>query len=122
MPVKLDVMARISDTTGALMAGNYADKKCRIGVILGIKLILTFNAQLAFFFHNIVILADRFFLEVQISLLMCILGTGSNAAFVERIENYNKFEGKDPDTKQVCNQNLKKRVDQSLFLPCSTHW
>lgn len=48
MPVKLDVMARISDTTGALMAGNYADKKCRIGVILGIKLILTFNAQLAF--------------------------------------------------------------------------
>lgn len=37
MPVKLDVMARISDTTGALMAGNYADKKCRIGVILGIK-------------------------------------------------------------------------------------
>lgn len=61
MPVKLDVMARISDTTGALMAGNYADKKCRIGVILGIKLILTFNAQLTFFFHNIVILADRFF-------------------------------------------------------------
>lgn len=46
---------------------------------------------------------------------MCILGTGSNAAFVERIENYNKFEGKDPDTKQVCNQNFKKRVDQSLF-------
>ena len=34
MPVKLDVMARISDTTGALMAGNHADKKCRIGVIL----------------------------------------------------------------------------------------
>lgn len=62
MPVKLDVMARISDTTGALMAGNYADKKCRIGVILG---------------------------------------TGSNAAFVERIENYNKFEDKDPDTKQI---------------------
>lgn len=61
MPVKLDVMARISDTTGALMAGNYADKKCRIGVILGIELLLTFNAQLAFFFHNIVILADRFF-------------------------------------------------------------
>nr|XP_022287076.1 hexokinase-1-like [Crassostrea virginica] len=62
MPVKLDVMARISDTTGALMAGNYADKKCRIGVILG---------------------------------------TGSNAAFVERIENYNKFDGKDPETKQI---------------------
>ncbi|XP_048747104.2 hexokinase-1-like [Ostrea edulis] len=62
MPVELDVMARISDTTGALMAGNYVDKNCRIGVILG---------------------------------------TGSNACFVERLENYNKFESSDPNTKQI---------------------
>lgn len=62
MPVELDVMARISDTTGALMAGNYVDKNCRIGVILG---------------------------------------TGSNACFVEHLENYNKFKSTDPDTKQI---------------------
>lgn len=28
-------MARISDTTGTLMAGSYYDKKCAIGLILG---------------------------------------------------------------------------------------
>jgi len=32
----VNVMARISDTTGTLMAGSYLDKKCAIGLILGI--------------------------------------------------------------------------------------
>ena len=31
----LDIIGRISDTTGTLLAGNYADHNCRIGLILG---------------------------------------------------------------------------------------
>ena len=98
MPVKLDVMARISDTTGALMAGNYADKKCRIGVILGKEtpdwniVSGNFLNQHALRFPNI------------LNIWKLHVGTGSNAAFVERIENYNKFDGKDPETKQVCTE------------------
>jgi hypothetical protein len=36
LSVAVNVMARISDTTGTLMAGSYLDKKCAIGLILGI--------------------------------------------------------------------------------------
>ena len=35
LPVPVEVVARISDTTGTLLAGNLADKNCRIGLILG---------------------------------------------------------------------------------------
>lgn len=60
LPVPLEIVGRISDTTGTLLAGNYADHNCRIGLILG---------------------------------------TGSNAAFVEYIENIEKWEScyKDDD-------------------------
>ncbi|KAK3096666.1 hypothetical protein FSP39_002233, partial [Pinctada imbricata] len=53
LSVPVDVIARISDTTGTLMAGNYLDHNCRIGLILG---------------------------------------SGSNACFVEKVEKYNKLE------------------------------
>ncbi|KAL3882227.1 hypothetical protein ACJMK2_028591 [Sinanodonta woodiana] len=53
LPVPVDVVARISDTTGTLLAGNYLDKNCRIGLILG---------------------------------------TGSNAAFVEHVSNIEKWD------------------------------
>ncbi|KAJ8314658.1 hypothetical protein KUTeg_006808 [Tegillarca granosa] len=56
LSVPVDIIARISDTTGTLMAGNYMDKNCRIGLILG---------------------------------------SGSNACFVERVENFNKLESDD---------------------------
>ena len=32
---KIDVVAVMSDTTSTLLAGNYIDKKARIGVIIG---------------------------------------------------------------------------------------
>jgi len=35
LSVPVDVMARISDTTGTLLAGSYMDKNCRVGLILG---------------------------------------------------------------------------------------
>lgn len=53
LPVPVEVVARISDTTGTLLAGNLADDKCRIGLILG---------------------------------------TGSNAAFVEYKKNIEKWD------------------------------
>lgn len=53
LPVPLDIVGRISDTTGTLLAGNYLDHNCRIGLILG---------------------------------------TGSNAAFVEYIKNIEKWD------------------------------
>ncbi|ESO92176.1 hypothetical protein LOTGIDRAFT_233221 [Lottia gigantea] len=58
----VDIVAVMSDTTSTLMAGNYLDKKCRIGVILG---------------------------------------TGSNAAFVEHLENIEKYGGDFKEPKQV---------------------
>ncbi|KAK6169749.1 hypothetical protein SNE40_020738 [Patella caerulea] len=58
----VDIVAVMSDTTSTLMAGNYLDKKCRIGVILG---------------------------------------TGSNAAFVEHLENIEKYTGDFKEPKQV---------------------
>ncbi|XP_060079672.1 hexokinase-1-like [Ylistrum balloti] len=53
LSVPVDVVARISDTTGTLMAGSYLDKSCRIGLIIG---------------------------------------SGSNACFVEQAKNFKKFE------------------------------
>jgi len=34
-PVELEVVARISDTTGTLLAGNLLDNQCLIGLIIG---------------------------------------------------------------------------------------
>lgn len=62
LSVPVDIIARISDTTGTLMAGNYMDKNCRIGLILG---------------------------------------SGSNACFVERVENFNKLESDDGTSDKV---------------------
>lgn len=53
LPVPIDLVARISDTTGTLLAGNLADDKCRISLIIG---------------------------------------TGSNAAFVEYRKNIEKWD------------------------------
>ena len=55
----------MSDTTSILLAGNYIDKKCRIGLIIG---------------------------------------TGSNAAFVENLENIEKWTGDNKDPKHVSDQ------------------
>ncbi|KAK3098225.1 hypothetical protein FSP39_017388, partial [Pinctada imbricata] len=65
LSVTVDVMARISDTTGTLMAGNYMDPNCRIGLILG---------------------ENYSIINVYVPI------RGSNACFVERVENYNKLE------------------------------
>ncbi|XP_045195352.2 hexokinase type 2-like [Mercenaria mercenaria] len=64
LPVPVDVVARISDTTGTLLAGNLADEKCRIGLIIG---------------------------------------TGSNAAFVEYTRNIEKWDTcyKDDDPSDI---------------------
>ncbi|KAL4232598.1 hypothetical protein ACF0H5_007288 [Mactra antiquata] len=64
LPIPIDVVARISDTTGTLLAGNLVDKNCRIGLILG---------------------------------------TGSNAAFVEYVKNIEKWDTcyKDDDTSEL---------------------
>ena len=43
--MELDIIGRISDTTGTLLAGNYADHNCRIGLILG-------NTENRFSFEN----------------------------------------------------------------------
>ncbi|XP_052242802.1 hexokinase type 2-like isoform X3 [Dreissena polymorpha] len=53
LPAGVEVVARISDTTGTLLAGNLLDKNCKIGLILG---------------------------------------TGSNAAFVEYTHNIEKWD------------------------------
>ncbi|XP_052810741.1 hexokinase type 2-like [Mya arenaria] len=67
-PVRVNVVARISDTTGTLLAGNLLDHECKIGLILG---------------------------------------TGSNAAFVEYIRNIEKwdtcYKDNDPSDKVVIN-------------------
>ncbi|XP_060577895.1 hexokinase type 2-like [Ruditapes philippinarum] len=64
LPVPVDVLARISDTTGTLLAGNLVDDKCRIGLIIG---------------------------------------TGSNAAFVEYKDNIEKWDScyKDDDPSDI---------------------
>ncbi|KAK7494495.1 hypothetical protein BaRGS_00014148 [Batillaria attramentaria] len=59
---KIDVVAVMSDTTSTLLAGNYVDKKARIGVILG---------------------------------------TGSNAAFVEHLDHIERWTGDRNNPKQV---------------------
>ncbi|KAK7108299.1 hexokinase type 2-like [Littorina saxatilis] len=59
---KVDVVAVMNDTTSTLLAGNYIDKKARIGVILG---------------------------------------TGSNAAFVDHVENIERWTGDTKDPKEV---------------------
>lgn len=58
----VEVVVVMSDTTAILMAGNYLDKQCRIGLIIG---------------------------------------TGSNAAFVENLENINKWTGDRKEPKHV---------------------
>lgn len=62
LSVPVDVMARISDTTGTLMAGNYLDRNCRIGLIIG---------------------------------------SGSNACFVEQAKNFNKLESHEKTSNQI---------------------
>lgn len=58
----IDVVVVMSDTTSTLMAGNYVDKRARIGLILG---------------------------------------TGCNAAFVENLENIERWTGDTNDPKHV---------------------
>ncbi|XP_021370871.1 hexokinase-2-like [Mizuhopecten yessoensis] len=60
--IPVDVVARISDTTGTLMAGNYLDRNCRIGLIIG---------------------------------------SGSNACFVEQAKNFNKLEAAEKTSDQI---------------------
>lgn len=62
LSVPVNIITRLSDTTATLMAGNYEDKKCIIGMIIG---------------------------------------TGSNACFVEHISNYKKLDTDDIDATQV---------------------
>ncbi|XP_060079670.1 hexokinase-1-like [Ylistrum balloti] len=62
LSVPVDVVARISDTTGTLMAGSYLDKSCRIGLIIG---------------------------------------SGSNACFVEQAKNFNKLEAAEKTSDQI---------------------
>ncbi|KAH3726175.1 hexokinase type 2-like [Dreissena polymorpha] len=64
LPAGVEVVARISDSTGTLLAGNLLDKNCKIGLILG---------------------------------------TGSNAAFVEYTHNIEKWDAcyKDDDPSDV---------------------
>ncbi|KAK3098513.1 hypothetical protein FSP39_020231, partial [Pinctada imbricata] len=68
LSVTVDVMTRMSDTTGTLMAGNYMDPNCCIGLILGEN----------YSVMNVYVPNQQ--------------GSGSNACFVERGENYNKLE------------------------------
>ncbi|XP_071134252.1 hexokinase type 2-like [Mytilus edulis] len=95
--VPVNVMARISDTTGTLMAGSYYDKKCAIGLILG---------------------------------------SGSNACYVEHLKNFKKLDPKEAKSDKIlvncewgafgdngcldfCRNEFEREVDQYSNFPGS---
>lgn len=97
LSIPVNVMARISDTTGTLMAGSYVDKQCKIGLILG---------------------------------------SGSNACYVEHLKNFRKLDPKEAKSDKIlvncewgafgdngcldfCRNEFEKEVDQYSNFPGS---
>lgn len=97
LSVPVNVMARISDTTGTLMAGSYFDKKCAIGLILG---------------------------------------SGSNACYVEHLKNFKKLDRSEAKSDKIlvncewgafgdngcldfCRNEFEREVDQYSNFPGS---
>lgn len=66
--IDVDVVAVLNDTTGTMVSCAHRNKECRVGLIVG-----------------------SYSLAVLFSITKLILGTGTNACYMETIENVELF-------------------------------
>nr|CAD7261544.1 unnamed protein product [Timema shepardi] len=93
MDVKIDVCAILNDTTGTLMSCAWKNFNCRIGII-----VVWFARRRRSRFKSKLGVASYYFYFALHAAKLCLCvrsgtGTGSNACYVEKVENVELFEG-----------------------------